>query len=58
MERAGLAVLSILQGLGWWWAWVWLFRWPPLIWVVEAFYGLVARNRVFFSKFLFTRRDV
>lgn len=55
MERGGLAVLSILQALGWWW--VLPFRWPPMIWVVELMYRVVARNRLFFSRFLFTNRD-
>lgn len=28
---------------------------PPLIWCVELGYWIVARNRVLFSKFLFTK---
>jgi predicted DCC family thiol-disulfide oxidoreductase YuxK len=28
---------------------------PPLLWIVEAAYRLVARNRGFFGQFLFTR---
>jgi len=28
---------------------------PPLIWAVEVGYWIVARNRPFFSRFLFTR---
>jgi len=30
-------------------------RWPPLVWLVEAGYWVVARNRGFFSLFLFRK---
>lgn len=52
--RAGRAALFILEGLGWW---VKPLRWPPMIWFVELGYSLVANNRMFFSKFLFTKRE-
>ena len=35
----------------------WLVRpltWPPLIWFTELGYRVVANNRTFFSKFMFT----
>jgi predicted DCC family thiol-disulfide oxidoreductase YuxK len=53
--RAGRASLFILQEVGYP---RWLIRplsWPPLVWLVELGYQLVAQNRSFFSKFLFTR---
>lgn len=56
VQRAGQASITILEGLGWWW--VKPLRWPPMIWFVELGYWLVARNRMFFSRFLFTRRDL
>ncbi len=31
------------------------FTWPPLVWFTELGYQIVARNRSFFSRFLFTR---
>ncbi len=55
MERAGRAALTIFEGLGWWF--LAPLRWPPFIWFVELGYQLVARNRPFFSRYLFTRRD-
>ena len=55
MLRAGLAILSILEGLGWWW--MRPLRWPPMIWFVEAAYRVVANNRKFFSRYMFRRRD-
>ena len=30
-------------------------RVPPLVWLVELGYGIVARNRPFFARFLFRR---
>lgn len=49
--RAGRAVLRILTALGYGplgWA-----SWPPFIWAIELGYEIVARNRRFFSRFLF-----
>jgi predicted DCC family thiol-disulfide oxidoreductase YuxK len=52
--RAGGAGLRVLERLG--------FRGtaaalsiPPLVWLVEAGYWAVARNRPFFSRFIFRR---
>lgn len=53
--RAGRASLTVLQQLGWWW--VRPLFWPPMIWFVELGYAIVARNRVFFSRYMFKRRD-
>lgn len=54
--RAGRATLYILSHVGWGWFAAFL-GWPPMIWFVEAFYWLVSSNRMFFSKFLFTKRE-
>jgi len=56
MLRAGRAVMYILSHVGWGWFARFLAL-PPMIWFVELFYWLVARNRMFFSRFLFTKRD-
>jgi predicted DCC family thiol-disulfide oxidoreductase YuxK len=52
--RGGRAVLFILErvrfGKG-----MRLFLLPPIIWVVEAIYWLVANHRPFFARFLFTK---
>ncbi|MFN3650512.1 MAG: thiol-disulfide oxidoreductase DCC family protein [Armatimonadota bacterium] len=50
--RAGRASLYLLQHVGWG-PLAALLCWPPFIWVVEAVYWLVARNRGFVSRFLF-----
>ena len=55
--KAGRASLFVLEQLGYP---KWLIRpltWPPLIWGVELGYWLVAHNRPFFSKFLFTGQE-
>ena len=52
--RAGRAVLYLLGIIGYRWL-VWPLRFPPLIWLVEIGYQIVARNRRFFARFLFTR---
>lgn len=52
--RAGRASLFVLDGIGY----GWLARplgLPPLVWLVELCYWIVARNRPFFARFLFTR---
>jgi len=33
------------------------FTWPPLVWFTEWGYKIVANNRPFFSKLMFTGRD-
>jgi predicted DCC family thiol-disulfide oxidoreductase YuxK len=55
-HRAGQAVLVVLERIGW--RWVRLFRFPPLIWGIEVGYWIVARNRRFFSRFMFRRDTV
>lgn len=50
--RAGRATLFILEQIGWGWA-ARLLALPPFVWIVEAGYAIVARNRDFFSHFLF-----
>jgi hypothetical protein len=52
--RAGRAVLFIMAELGWP-RLARLLGTAPLVWAVEWGYGLVARNRLFFARFLFTR---
>jgi predicted DCC family thiol-disulfide oxidoreductase YuxK len=54
MLRAGRATLFILNELGWHWTSRILGR-PPLIWLVEIGYRVVARNRQVFSRVLFRR---
>ena len=54
--RAGRAAMFILERTGWG-AFARLLTWPPFIWFVELGYWIVARNRIFFSKFMFTKRD-
>ena len=54
MLRAGRATLYILERVGWG-LFARLLSLPPLVWLVEAVYWVVARNRDFFSRFLFTR---
>lgn len=50
--RAGRASLFILAQLGWRRS-ARLLALPPVVWLVEAGYWLVARNRGFFGRFLF-----
>ena len=52
MMRAGRAVLFLLGEVGYRWL-VWPLRFPPMIWLVEAGYKVVANNRRFFARFLF-----
>ena len=49
--RAGYGSLYVLRSVGWWW--VTPLMWPPLLWLVELAYWCIARNRIFFSRFLF-----
>ena len=52
--RGGRASLFVLRHTGWgWFARVLML--PPLVWMVELGYWIVARNRRLFGKFLFTR---
>jgi predicted DCC family thiol-disulfide oxidoreductase YuxK len=53
--RAGRAVMFILVEVGYP---RWLgqpFTWSPLVWLTELGYWVVAHNRSFFGRFLFTR---
>lgn len=54
MLRAGRAVLFILDNIGFHWLARPLLL-PPLLWLCEVFYRIVANNRPFFARFLFTR---
>lgn len=51
--RAGRAALFILENVGWG-AVARVLACPPFIWIVELCYWVVARNRPFFAKFMFT----
>jgi predicted DCC family thiol-disulfide oxidoreductase YuxK len=53
--RAGRAALFILRGVGWRWT-ARILSVPPLVWFVELGYWVIARNRRFFSRFLFRRQ--
>ncbi len=52
--KAGRASLFVLEELGYF---PWLvrpFTWPPLVWLTELGYRIVANHRSFFGRFLFT----
>jgi len=51
--RAGRAMLFILERLGWGYGVPRLLKLQPFIPFVELGYAVVARNRSFFSRFLF-----
>tara|TARA_Y100001934_G_scaffold131506_1_gene159455 strand:- start:1127 stop:1516 length:390 start_codon:yes stop_codon:yes gene_type:complete len=53
IERAGRACLTALELIGYAPVLVRIMRMPPLIWLLEIGYWLTARNRSFFSRFLF-----
>lgn len=50
--RAGRACLFVFAGLDWRRT-AFVLGLPPFIWLVELGYAIVARNRPFFSRFLF-----
>jgi predicted DCC family thiol-disulfide oxidoreductase YuxK len=55
--RAGQAAIFVLEEIGYP---PWLIRpfiWPPLVWLTELGYWIVAKNRSFFSRFLFSRNE-
>lgn len=52
--RASLHVLGGVGGIGWRWT-ARVLSVPPFVWAVEMGYRLVAKNRPFFSRFLFRR---
>jgi predicted DCC family thiol-disulfide oxidoreductase YuxK len=51
--RAGRACLFALGEIGWSRLLIRLLAAPPLVWLVEAGYWIVARNRGLFSRILF-----
>ncbi len=53
--KAARAVFFALSEIGYARFWVRLFSWPPLLWLAERGYSLVARHRDFFARFFFTR---
>lgn len=55
--RAGRATLHILQHIGWGW-FARFLGYPPMIWIVELGYWIVARNRKLFSRFMFRDRSL
>jgi len=55
--KAGRAGMFLLEALGYPRWLVRPFTWPPLVWLTELGYRLVANNRMFFSRFLFTREE-
>ena len=56
--RSGRAILFVLQVLGIGFGFPRLLALPPFIWFVEIGYFIVARNRPFFSRFLFTEKQI
>ena len=50
--RAGKASLFILEKLGWSWR-ARMLTYPPVIWLVELAYIIIANNRDFFARFMF-----
>ena len=50
--RAGRAALYLLGAIGWPSVLVTLLGLPPLVWMVEIGYRIVADNRPFFGRFL------
>ena len=55
--RAGRATMFILQILGVGSGLMKVLAHPPFIWFIETGYFIVARNRPFFSRFLFTKKQ-
>jgi len=53
--RAGRVAMFVLAEIGFPGWLVRPFTWPPFIWFIELGYWLIANNRGFFSKFLFTK---
>ena len=56
--RAGRATMFVLQVLGFGYGLPRLLALPPFFWLVEIGYFIVARNRPFFSRFLFTEKQI
>ena len=53
--KAGRAAMFVLEEIGYPHWLIRPFTWPPLVWITELGYWIVARNRSFFGKFLFTQ---
>ena len=53
--KAGQAAMFILEEIGYPRWLVRPFIWPPLVWLTELGYWIVANHRPFFSRFLFTK---
>ena len=52
--KAGRAVMFILEAVGYPRWLIRPFTWPPLVWFTELGYRIIADNRGFFSRFMFT----
>ena len=50
--RAGRAVLFVMDKLGWR-VFARLLALPPMLWIVEFTYRIVANNRPFFARYFF-----
>jgi hypothetical protein len=50
---AGRGSLFVLAEIGWHPRWARLLGRRPFVWLVEAAYWIVARNRSFFSRWMF-----
>jgi len=55
--KAGRAGMFLLEELGYPKWLVRPFTWPPLVWLTELGYWLIANNRMFFSRFMFTKEE-
>jgi len=55
--KAGRAAMFILEEIGYPRWLIRPFTWPPLVWFTELGYRIIANNRPFFSKFLFTSEE-
>ena len=56
--KAGRAALYVLRAIGWPGALITILGLPPLVWLVEIGYRLVANNRPFLSNYLFTNMTI
>jgi len=54
--KAGRAVLFIFANIGFGWMARPLML-PPFVWLIEVIYRIVANNRPFFARFMFTREN-
>ncbi len=56
--RSGRATMFVLKVLRVGYGLPRLLALPPFVWLVEIGYFIVARNRPFFSRFLFTEKQI